>query len=186
MHDLVLDVEVELAAQEAAEILVDEVVEGIARRVLVELLLEEGTLRVLLGGGGGGKAHEPGRGGLVAAHLLRRLGHQRVTVALLWVGPVLERDDQLGRAVGADLFADRLGLTQDEAPFLPGRRLSVVALLVSLHELEVHAPTVGRLERIVAEVLAALDVVLVVVGPIQLDLFALVRDGVDALLVAAQ
>jgi hypothetical protein len=44
----------------------------------------------------------------------------------------------------------------------------------------------GELERVVAQVLAGLDVVLIVVGPVELDLLALVGDGVDALLVAAQ
>ena len=37
VHHLVLDVEVQLAAQEGAEILVDEVVEGVARGVAVEV-----------------------------------------------------------------------------------------------------------------------------------------------------
>jgi hypothetical protein len=37
VHDLVLDVEVQLPAQEAAEVLVDEVVEGVAGGVALEV-----------------------------------------------------------------------------------------------------------------------------------------------------
>ena len=41
-------------------------------------------------------------------------------------------------------------------------------------------------EDVVTEVFAALDVILVVVGPVQLDFFPLVGNGVDAFLVPAQ
>src|SRR5581483_9694647 len=50
VHHLVLDVEVELAPQEAAQVLVDEVVEGVPRSVVREVLLQERAVRVLLGG----------------------------------------------------------------------------------------------------------------------------------------
>ena len=40
VHDFVLDVEVELPAQEAAQVLVDEVVEGVASGVAVEMRLQ--------------------------------------------------------------------------------------------------------------------------------------------------
>jgi hypothetical protein len=40
VQDLVLDVEVQLTAQEAAQVLVDEVIEGVAGGVIVEVLLD--------------------------------------------------------------------------------------------------------------------------------------------------
>ena len=60
----------------------------------------------------------------------------------------------------------------------------------SIHQLEVYAHgllLVGRpqAESVVAQVLVRLDVVLVLVGPMERDLLALVGDGVDAWLVDA-
>jgi hypothetical protein len=40
MHHLVLDIEVQFAAQEAAKVLVDEIVEGVARGVALQMPFE--------------------------------------------------------------------------------------------------------------------------------------------------
>jgi len=58
VHHLVLDVEVELPPQEAAQVLVDEVVEGVARGVAVEMHAQARRLR----------------SGAVGAHVLRSHG----------------------------------------------------------------------------------------------------------------
>ena len=62
--------------------------------------------------------------------------------------------------------------------------------LGGVHQPEVHAHRLlvvvrPQAEGVVAQVLAGLDVVLVRVGPVELDLLALVGDGVDARLVDA-
>jgi diguanylate cyclase (GGDEF)-like protein len=48
VHHLVLDVEVQLAPEEAAQVLVDEVVERVARRVFGQVLFEQRAVRILL------------------------------------------------------------------------------------------------------------------------------------------
>ena len=47
VHHFVLDVEVQLPAQKAAEVLVDEVVEGVARGVALEVRLQPGGVGLL-------------------------------------------------------------------------------------------------------------------------------------------
>ncbi len=80
---------------------------------------------------------------------------------------------------------------QPEAALLAGLFLDVAVLaLGGVRQLEVDAHRVrfifrAQAEGVVAEAFAGLDVVLVRVGPVELDLLALVGDGVDAGLVDA-
>jgi len=46
VHDLVLDVEVEFATQEAAQVLVNEVVESVAGCVAAQVRLQTGVIRL--------------------------------------------------------------------------------------------------------------------------------------------
>jgi len=79
-----------------------------------------------------------------------------------------------------------------EAPLFPRLFLHVAVLAFGrIHQPKMHAHRVflgiwPQAKGVVAQVLARFDVVLVGVGPVELDLLALVGDGVDAFLVAAQ
>jgi len=46
----------------------------------------------------------------------------------------------------------------------------------------VHRHAVGGLPGVVGEVLGGLDIILVVVGPVEVDLLAVIRDGIALLL----
>src|SRR5579885_2156085 len=100
-------------------------------------------------------------------------------LALLWIGPILKADDQL-----AAFFGQRLFFRQNEPPLVAVGGSVVILLGVGLDKLEVDAPSGGEREGVVAQVLARFDVVLIVVGPVEFHLLALVGDGVNALLVA--
>jgi hypothetical protein len=51
MHDFVLDVEVQLPAQELAKVFVNEVVEGVASGVTTQVRLQPGVVGPLAAGG---------------------------------------------------------------------------------------------------------------------------------------
>ena len=104
-------------------------------------------------------------------------------------GAVLEADHQL-LATFAVLFGDEVLTRQDEHAVLAFGFLDVAVLaLGGIRQAEVHAHGIVGAglqgKGVVAQVFAGLDVVLVLVGPVQLDLFALVGNRVDAGLVDA-
>jgi len=199
LQDLVLEVEVQLPPEEAAQVLVDEVVEGVACRVAPEVRLQPRVAgrppigqdvfpAQLLNPGGQGRvfhAQHP-RHGDGDQFLLRR--GLRPPLSRRPVGgggrPVLEPDDQLPVLLG-----DEVPGRQHEGPVL--RRLHVPVLaLGGIHQGEVHPHGMGLVvgaepEGVIPQVLAGLDVVLVAVYPVQPDLLALVGQGVDALPVDA-
>ncbi len=121
-----------------------------------------------------GRAEDPLLGGRVEVSLLLRVRFVR------------EPDHQL-----AALHRDRRLLRELEAPLL-ARRLLHVAMLAfgGIDEPEMHAHRVrgvfrSQAERVVAQILAGLDVILIRVGPVEFHFLALVRDGVHAGLVHA-
>src|SRR5215207_6810859 len=95
--------------------------------------------------------------------------------------PVFEVDAEL-----AIHLLDRVFLPEHEATLLTVRGLVIVALGGGGVVIKVHVPDALYYEAVVAEVFCGLNVVLVGVGPVELDLFTLVRDGVDSRLVATQ
>src|SRR5579885_1759555 len=100
-------------------------------------------------------------------------------LALLWIGPILKADDQL-----AAFFGQRLFFRQNEPPLVAVGGSVVILLGGGRDKIEKDAPAGGEQGGVIAQVLARFDVVLVVIGPVEFDLLALVGDGVNALLVA--
>jgi hypothetical protein len=90
------------------------------------------------------------------------------------LGLVLKTDHEV--AVGD---RDRFRSHQLEPAILTIRGLVVADIRFGRHYFEVDAPAVGQPERVVLKVFGTLDVVLISVSPMQLDLFALVRDCID-------
>ncbi len=201
MHDFVLDVEVQLAPEETTQILVDEVVRRVLGGVVAQVLFQQGALRALLRRRAVAQGQPAGLDGCVRQHCLYGLGDQRLLLGTFGLGGVLEADDQLLVAVTARcLLYGHLFLFVFVAVFIQSgdgfRRhqgkatLLVVVLPVVLGgvgggEAEMHRAAVFQLEAVVAEVLAALGVVLILIGPVQHHLFARVGDGVGVALVTA-
>jgi len=104
-----------------------------------------------------------------------------VLPAFFTVGAVLKTDDKFAVFLGHRPVA-----VQHEAPVVTVGCLDVVLLGVCLDNLEVHPVAARGLERIITEVLGGLDVILVVVGPVELDLLALVGYGIDPFLVTTE
>ncbi len=65
---------------------------------------------------------------------------------------------------------------QEKTPIIAVGGLDVVFFRVGLGDLEVDSMAIGRLEGIIAEVLGGLDVILVVVCPMELDFLAFVGE----------
>ena len=198
MHHLVLYVEVELARQESLEVLVDEVIARVLRDILLEVLAEDRPLLLLL-------RWSERKDIVLDEELLLTKGNRDLFLRVLdEIGllrpllelKILEVDDELA----VHVFEDRLrqtrgaffildvrrliGIPEDEAPDRV-IVLDVVLRCFGRHQLEAHPRAVVELERIVLEILAALDVVLVGVRPMKLHLLARIRNRVDAVLVAA-
>src|SRR5690606_4758544 len=159
------------------------------------------ALPIFLGRRAVAQGQPAGLNGGVRQHGLYRLGDQRLLLGAFGLGGILEADDQLLIAVTARCFlhwhelflvlvtvfihtGDGLGRHQDKAALLVVV-LAVVLGGVRSGEAEMHRATVFQLEAVVAEVFAALGVVLILVGPVQHHLFARVGDGVGVALVAA-
>ena len=172
-----LQVEVELAAEKALQVLVDEEVRGVAPGIAAHVVLEQAHRVVaaavaLAGDGGQWRVVEVVRQSLHRLrdeHLL-----QVVLTALRLVGghrrPKLEGNMQFPRLVPPL----GLGKAWEKVALLA---LHVALFHVGVHHSEAHRDIAG-LEGIVAEVLAGLHVVLVLVGPVQMHLLAVVGDGV--------
>lgn len=64
--------------------------------------------------------------------------------------------------------------------------LVIILLGAGIGQLEVHPPAVRQDKGVVPQVFCRLDVLLVSVGPVQLDLLPLVGDSVNPFFVAAQ
>ena len=93
-------------------------------------------------------------------------------------GAILERDrDRAGVVVPSR----PLGQRHEEPPVA----LDVVLLDVGSFQPEVHRYAVRGLPVVVVEVLGGLDVVLVAVGPVEIDLLAVVGDGVPLIAAVA-
>jgi len=191
---------------------VDEVVEGVAGGVAAQVRLEPGIFGLLAAGQHVRPAQlrdPPGQGRIghgqdaPDCHRDQVLLGRRLRLALAGglgpVGegrrPVFEAQDQL-LALLAVLQSQEVRTRgaprrQEEDAILALGGLDVAVLALSgVHQPEVRAHGVLRVvrpqaEAVVPKVLAGLDVVLVRVGPVQLDLFALVGDRVDAGLVDA-
>ena len=181
VQDLVLQVEVELAVEEAGQILVDEEVGVVAAGVLAQVVFQVGHGLVLAVAPA--FAGERGQGVRGVVQPLRNPinggGDYLVLLLLLTIAdaflrgkrPVLERD---GDGAGGLVPFRIVEHWQEEAPVA----LVVVPLQVGVPQPEVDGDAVGRVPVVVAEVRLGLDVVLVAVGPVQVDLFAVVGDGV--------
>src|SRR5882762_6392781 len=59
MHDFIFDEEIQLTPQESAEVLVDEVIEGISCSVVREMPIEQGAVRVLVCGSSRSERGQP-------------------------------------------------------------------------------------------------------------------------------
>ena len=181
-----LEVEIELAVQEARQVLVDEVVEGVFRGVAFYVLREHGAGRIGFGRGRCGQQRPPGRA--QGVEVMEAFDHRRVDPALLVVAvarkslllpvrqrPVLEAHDQL-----VAFRCHRLRPRQEEAALLAGELLDVVLLVVGGCNLEPDAsPLVADGEDVGGVVLRRLDVVLVGVGPVELHFLAVVGDEIS-------
>ena len=165
-HDLVLDIEVELPPEEAAQVFVDEVVEGVPSRVVKQVLVKNGLVGLRATGSLplGGEALLPNRE-LLSVQVLDdapgRLSIDDVLPTFFTVGAVLKADDKFAVFLGHRLVA-----VQYEASVVTVGCLDVVLLGVRLDNLEVHAVSGRCLEGIITEVFSGLDVILVVVGPV--------------------
>src|SRR5919197_1331001 len=122
--------------------------------------------------------------------LLRRRLRLALT-GILW--PISERRRAVLETDGklAVLLGDEVVGRQDEDAVLALGGLNVTMFtLGSVHQAEMHEHRFlvvvrPQAEGIVAQVLAGLDVVLVAVGPVELDLLALIGNGIDARLIDA-
>ena len=124
--------------------------------------------------------------GLAFACILGPVGERR--------GAVLEADDEffalLAVFLGDEIGPARRERKNEDAVLAFGRLDVAVFALGRIRQPEMHAHRLlivvrPQAEGVVAQVLAGLDVVLVLVGPVELDLLAFVGDGVDARLVDA-
>lgn len=156
----------------------DEVVEGVPRGIVVQVLLQQRASLVARRGPGLREAGLP-----FAGDVLEDLPDGAIVEVLLLVRVRAVLEVHVEFAVS---LLDGVFLPEHEAAFLAACGLVVVAPGGSGDEIKVNVPYTLQLEAVVAEVLGGLDVVLVGVGPVELDLLALVRDGIDARLVAAQ
>ncbi len=106
------------------------------------------------------------------------LGNNGILLVLLPVGdifllgerPVLERNDEFSSVLFPRGLLDP-GQEESLVPF------DVVLLNIRSLKLEVHGDT-ARGEAVIVEVLGGLDVVLVVIGPVEVDFLAVIRNGV--------
>ena len=186
VQHLGVQVQVELAAQEAAQVLVDEVVEVVLRRVAFDVARQNRALGVGFGRGRGGEQRPPFGGdrladalgrGFVHAPLLRAAASRPAPLLGRGQRPVLE---PRGERPAVD--RDRaLAGGEDEAALPAVGFLDVVLLGVGGGDLEADAPrrrALADVEDVGGVVLRRLDVVLVGVGPVQLHLFAVIRDQI--------
>ena len=146
VQNFALEVEVQLPAEEAGEVLVDEVVEAVLRRVAFEVLLQHRPVAVGFSRCGRGKLRQPL---LVQALEVPDALHRRpVDPALLVVAvarepfllairqrTVLEAHDQI-----VALHGHRRRSGENEATRPAGRLLDVVLLVVGARDLEAHPP----------------------------------------------
>ena len=110
---------------------------------------------------------------------------ERVVVEfVLFVGVHLVRERDSQRVIVSALLHGRI-TTEHKAPFLAGTGLVVVGLGIGIDQFEVHAAAIAKCERVIAEVLATFDLVLISIRPVQFDFFATVRDGVRILVDAS-
>ena len=186
IQDVGVQVEVELAAEEAAEVLVDEVVEAVPGGVALEVLGEQRAVGSGLGGGKRRQQHVPVGierpqdaldGGLVDSALLSVAVSGPSPLLGVGQGSVFETDDHVGAVEGDGDLAGG----EHEAALAPGGLLDVVLLVVGRRDLEAHAARwVARVNRedVGRVVLGGLHVVLVRVSPVQLHLLAVVGDEV--------
>jgi len=202
-HHLVLDVEVQFASQKAAQVLVDEVVHRVAGGVLTDVLCQQRSIRPFLRRRWGfqdgqvlfgsriiqtAEGFEDSRDRFLTAPGLPGL----ILAGLVGIGPVLEAHDEI-----AVLDRDRIVLVQDEVAFGPIAGLDVAMLaLGGRDDEEMHVERLiggrekpfglpdlrglGGVEGEVREVLSSLDVILVLVGPVQTDFRAIVGHGVGS------
>ena len=77
-------------------------------------------------------------------------------------------------------------MDQDEAPAIPVRCLVIVLFGVGGRQPKMDSSSIRQPERVVTQVFTSLDVVLIVVRPVELHLFAFVRNRVNAFLVPAK
>ncbi len=105
--------------------------------------------------------------------------------------PILEPDHQFAHPIRPLLLRNEVLGQQDEPPGLFVRRLDVAVLAlggIRKPEVDPHRIALGlwaEPERVVLQVFGRFDVVLVGVGPVELDLLALVGNRVNAVLVDA-
>ena len=180
-----LEVEVQLSTEEAGQVLVDEVVEAVLRRVALEVLLEHRPLAVGFGGYARGQPCQPlliealetqdaFRRRLVDAGLLVGAVARKPLLLAVRQRTVLEADDEI---VALDGHRRRSG--ENKAALPAGRLLDIVLLVVGARDLEAHAPpTVPGREDVGSVVLRRLDVVLVGVRPVELHLLTVVGDEI--------
>ena len=181
-----VQVNVKLAAQEAAEVLVDEVIEAVLRRVAVNVLGQQCALGIGVRRGGRRQEHLPldfyGAEDFRHRRLIDlSLLHTPVARPLLLFGfgqwPVLETNNQIVAVDGGSA----LFVGEQETALPVVGLLDVVLLVVGRSDLEPDAPSgVVRpdAENVGGVVLRRLDVVLVGVRPMQLDLFSVIGNQV--------
>ena len=186
VQHLGVQVQVERAAQEAAEVLVDEIVEAVLRRVTLHVLRQQRALAVGVGRGRRGQRNAPvgrrrgedpfGRR-LVDAALLRSAVPRPALPFAFRQRPVREADDQIVLLDGDG--APAAGEHEAAPPAV--RLLDVVLLVVGRRDLEPDAPRTAAGvdgEDIGGVVLRRLDVVLVGVRPVELHFLAVVGEEV--------
>ena len=177
VQHFVFQVEIELAGEKAFQVLVDEKVRGVAPSVAAHVVLKQGhwflAVAVALCGDGGE------RGGVKMLgqihHRLRDKPFLQMVLAVLRLvracrGTIFERNVQLP----CRLLPLGLPKAREEIALVA---LDVALLHVGVHHGEAHLDLAG-LEGVVAEVFAGLNVVLVLVGPVQMHFLAVVGDGV--------
>ncbi len=168
-HDLVFEVKIEFARQEALQVFVDEIVEVFAGRPGVQAAQEAGAPVVV------GLQYRPDEGLPVRPFAQAPFG-VGVQVARAARAPfeVEQHREHAAFLRHGGLAAFVKG--QDEAALLFG----VVLRRARLPQREAHPQVFKRpVERL--QNLGALDVVLVAVRPVQPDLFAVIRQGVHVL-----
>ena len=208
VHDFVLDVEVQLTPQKAAQVLVNEVIGGILCGVVTQVFFQQGALGVLFGRRTLAQAQPAGFDSGIGQHGLHSLCSQHILLGAFGCGLVFKTDDEFfGGGLGTchwgwavhlldgqqflfkfvTLLVDaghRFGLNEGKSALF----VVVFAVVfggVCSHQAEMDFAAVFELEAVVGEVFAALGVVLVFVGPVQHHLFTSVGNGVGIALVAA-
>ena len=175
-----LQEEVQLAAEETGQVLVDEEVGVVAAHVLGQVVLQAAdrvfpVVVVLAGQGCEGLS--------IAVQLLGDCGGGFCDDFVLGVGLAVPGAFCGRKGAVFEWYGDGLALG------VPGRfgsagheeppvALDVILLDVGVGQAKVDSHAAGGLPVVVAEVLVGLDVVLVAVGPVEIDLFAVVGNGV--------